>query len=85
MSGEWQPIETAPRDGGYIIVARFKQDELKWVRHSRWMTAEETAEYYRRGPDDYEGGWTNGDDAGEHCCFVTHWMPLPSPPREGGR
>lgn len=66
---EWQPIETAPRDGrddiilfdtnsGTSIVASWDQDALDaWC----WMTLD--------GPHYHEDAFT-------------HWMPLPPPPGE---
>lgn len=78
--GDWQPIETAPRDGGYVIVARFRNgDELCWVKHSRWIKAEELASENYGDPEEWDDGWTDGNDEDE-LCFPTHWMPLPAPP-----
>lgn len=79
---EWQPIETAPKDGQYIIAGRFRNgDELCWVKHSRWMAAQEIAEFEGGDEEDYEAAWADGEDAGEPC-YPTHWMPLPAPPQE---
>lgn len=78
---DWKPIETAPMDGSYVIVCRFRNgDELCWVKHSRWLTAEDVLEYEGYGmAEDYEAGWSDGNDDGEPC-YPTHWMPLPQPP-----
>ena len=77
---EWQPIDTAPKDGRYIIVGRFRNgDEFCWAKHSRWMTADEAADIEECDPEDCEAGWTNGNDE-EDLCYPTHWMPLPPPP-----
>lgn len=81
---DWQTIDSAPKDGGYIIVGRFRNgDELCWVKHSRWITAAEIAENEGYDPEDCESAWTDGNEDGEPC-FPTHWMPLPAPPRIGG-
>jgi hypothetical protein len=77
----WQPIETAPRDGRYVIVGRFGGGrDLRWVKHSRWIAASEAAGLnFEDDPEFFEDGWTDGSD--EHdCCYPTHWMPLPAPP-----
>lgn len=82
---DWQPIETAPKDGSYITAGSFgPSDELKWVKHSRWITAEECASDYGGGPEDYRDGWTDGDDEDEEC-FPTHWSPLEPPKQESTR
>lgn len=83
--GGWQPIETAPKDGSYIIAGRFgPSQELKWVKHSRWITAEDAAEDARHTgfpsaqADDFDDAWANGCDEYE-SCYPTHWMPLEPP------
>jgi len=67
---EWQPIETAPKDGtrilaygvcGYEDVAGIAT--VKWHRGSWVCDPNEATEY------DYEE------------CKITHWMPLPEPPK----
>jgi hypothetical protein len=38
---DWQPIDTAPRDGSWFITARFAGDEAPeygWRRTARWLT-----------------------------------------------
>src|SRR5687768_13846955 len=35
---EWQPIETAPKDGDWKVVARFDRAELRWWERARWNT-----------------------------------------------
>lgn len=80
MREGWQTIETAPKDGRYVIAARFGPDqELRWVMHSRWVTAEECAECYGGSPREYEAGWTAGDNEDDDV-YPTHWQPLLAPP-----
>lgn len=80
-SEEWRPIETAPKDGGYIIAGRFgRSEELIWVKQSRWITAREIADDFGGEADEYEDAWTDGDDDSEPC-YPTHWMPLTAPSR----
>jgi len=70
---DWQPIETAPRDGSSVIVfgpAMNKPTLGHW-----------DAERYSRNPKPhwewapYFGVRWNRDNQ------PTHWMPLPEPPR----
>lgn len=64
---EWQPIETAPRDGTEVLVyARVLHPE-KWGVHLEPIIC--AASYH--------------PDAGWCVCEirdVTHWRPLPTPP-----
>ena len=63
--GEWQPIETAPKDGTRVLVV-----ERGTVSIADWFDG---------------NGWEPGacwwaTDSGS-LRDVTHWMPLPEPPR----
>jgi hypothetical protein len=75
---EWQPIETAPRDGTWIIVAGTSKvdpdynvlfseygDDAVGMSIAKW-----DARQWRDQWDDYYG---------PDC--PTHWMPLPEPPK----
>lgn len=68
---DWQPIDTAPKDGTKLLLARYVgnplHDSALW-----WMAAGAWSEKYQNWND------TNTPDA-----FVcpTHWMPLPEPPK----
>lgn len=76
----WQPIETAPKDGSYIVAGKFTDQALGWVRHSRWITEVEICDLEGWGEaSDFIAAWTSGNDDGEPC-YPTHWMPLPTPP-----
>jgi hypothetical protein len=77
----WQPIESAPKDGRYLIVGKFdKRAGLLWVKHSRWLTWQDIAEIYGWGDEaSFEEAWGNGNDE-EEPCYPSHWMPLPAPP-----
>lgn len=68
MFGEWQPIETAPRDGTELLVSGFEFDE---PREGRWVCC---AEYVNRE-------WV--EKSGLSLYPPTHWMPLPPPPSDG--
>lgn len=61
----WQPIETAPKDGNDIIV--FCDD-----------TNEMMVAFWNKK---YEGWqFAMGHYDGAHVCSPSHWMPLPEPP-----
>jgi hypothetical protein len=64
---EWQPIETAPKDGTYILL--FIEDS---VISARWRIADwDVAVLSSHGC----GCCASGNSA------PTHWMPLPEPPK----
>jgi hypothetical protein len=71
---EWQPIETAPKDGVIFIAL-----SIKGVSRCRWIIVDYDE---WRGRNFY---WW--DDPDENFMFEdgphdapTHWMPLPAPP-----
>ena len=63
---EWQPIETAPKDGRWVLV--FIPEAYNWhygERHcAKWVSR--------------ESGWSMPGIGG---LSPTHWMPLPEPPK----
>jgi len=66
---QWQPIETAPKDGTEVLV---------WCEHhgTAYLAIFEN-HFPNQGwfcADAYPDGWT------ELCVDPTHWMPLPEPP-----
>jgi hypothetical protein len=65
---EWQPIETAPKDGTRVLVCDTGID--RWVCSARAVSV---------GADSHEVVWLDDADS-----FIdeqpTHWMPLPTPP-----
>jgi hypothetical protein len=68
---EWQPIETAPKDGSQIdvfVLHRGRVCNVRWSLNGCW------SEY---ALDDFDGtSWQKLDG------LPTHWMPLPKPPKE---
>jgi hypothetical protein len=73
---EWQLIDTAPKDGSYIVL---------WEQYSinpfigcwsfgRWSVSHEHV--------DAEGGWDGANVVDRLSGPVTHWMPLPPPPKD---
>lgn len=72
---EWQPIETAPKDGTKILVYTVHGDiELSdWYRFDNSHYEQVEGDLYRKIEDPPTEGW-NGNKP-------VFWMPLPSPPR----
>lgn len=72
----WQPIETAPQDGTYVMLA-----------NPKWQTAWQG--YFRKhkepgmGPhlsNEQVRGWTRVGFM-DFQLDATHWQPLPDPPK----
>ena len=83
---DWQPIETAPKDGTPILCFNPLVGAYNSAYTTRWTgTAEE---YDRRTYEGFPCGfWPKGLDGfpfGQWDCHPSHWMPLPPPPQEGG-
>lgn len=64
---EWQPIETAPRDGSWFIVY-IPDNPMVWGNYelSAWMKVGN------------EPGYFCQTDVSEELEGATHWMPLPA-------
>jgi hypothetical protein len=62
---DWQPIDTAPKDGTMILVFRFHADRVRPRIH--------VARFY-----DKYNCW--GTVPSNYSTQPTHWMPLPDPP-----
>lgn len=72
---EWQPIETAPKDGTKILA----YDE--GIILTAWTNDANEYQGGRGGP----AGWFSGqyrDHWGDYPVLdtPTHWMPIPAPP-----
>lgn len=68
---EWQPIETAPKDGAWVLVYRpgpYPQDAIAVAMWAEWKPGF----WYWQDHDDQNR--PEDDNA-------THWMPLPEPPK----
>lgn len=78
---EWQPIETAPKDGQCcILLINGMAIEGLWAEDDAWD--EENAGWVKRG------GWQviSLPSHGCGCCSYdndspSHWMPVPEPPK----
>lgn len=91
MASDWQPIETAPRDGTPFLAALCEpfhsNDAEGWVP---WTDISTVIAWWDDGEFrmcfSYEGSCdTNGIPAGvfyHHLGAgqITHWQPLPKPP-----
>lgn len=66
---EWQPIETAPKDGTRVLLfspGGDGEDPTRQVAEGAWCRV-----WWRMEAGDY---WTT----------PTHWIALPAPPKEPG-
>ena len=67
---EWQPIETAPRDGTCILLGCFTVENPNYQVTAFW------------NPDFFLGSpWDSPDGTAWAADYFTHWMPLPEPPK----
>ena len=75
MSNEWQPIETAPKDGTEIVFL-IKRPVSYIDGKSGYEQIYIISKYC-----DYEERWTNLN-YGYNKDIRTHWIPLPKPPTQ---
>lgn len=68
---EWQPIETAPKDGKRILLFHHYAVIGGW--RNLW---------YRQGGADMHGWVCTEGEIGNQIRGVTHWMELPQDPKE---
>ena len=77
---EWKPIETAPKDGGFVLLHVPRGLESGEVTVGAYWKADERAANGRFMKGHWDG-WLGMDcDARSSWCDPTHWMPLPPPP-----
>jgi len=69
---EWQPIETAPKDGTPVLgYADGGIATVTWIQSTTYGA--------------WAGSWgllLPGTDSENLMWWPTHWMPLPAPPAE---
>jgi hypothetical protein len=65
---EWQPMETAPKDGTVIGVWSAREPGI--VRRAAWGRFGKSQHY----------GWITATKGCYLSNVPTHWMPLPAPP-----
>ena len=80
---EWQPIETAPRDGSYFVTANFSEPfpedgeyEISHYRPMNWTTYEPADGGLFRKVEQVLTEFRS-----DNFHRATHWMPLPEPPK----
>lgn len=74
---KWQPIETAPKDGTWILACKgsFQPAIARWTQYHHGGSFEYI------DPEDYADE-SHFDDivSCSEKWTPTHWMPLPAPP-----
>lgn len=76
---EWQPIETAPKDGTVVLLFGTFAGEISGVSDGKEMHIG----YWKNGRSDYDGNdWWRLAGGDAYTCWMrpTHWMPLPEKP-----
>lgn len=87
----WQPIETAPRDG--TVVLAYSETGctgvmlVRWIALQDFITTAEAEQFADQGmsetslesPDWFFADFIHGDRL-THDCYPTHWMPVPDIP-----
>jgi len=76
---EWQPIETAPKDGTWILVCggRTEDEEVTRTHAVAQWTDDLNG---RKTKWHWQFAWYDGGYYGFYEN-PTHWMPLPEPPK----
>ena len=74
---EWQPIETAPKDGTEVLLfdTAFKKVVIGWYGVDYNNSNNNEKEWLYGEGDDYSCGYYYTP------CDPTHWMPLPDAPK----
>jgi hypothetical protein len=80
----WQPIETAPKDGRFVLLHVPQGLESGVVTVGAYWKADGRADNGRFLKGNWDG-WLGMDvDVRSSWCEPTHWQPLPTPPRASG-
>lgn len=83
MSDEWRTIDSAPKDGSEFLAydaTTGKQDVCYIRRENGWVEAVQCDGEY--GPHDGEFAGDLIVDGERLWSKITHWMPLPEPPKD---
>jgi hypothetical protein len=71
---QWQPIETAPKDGTRILAYCPNHPDVGSITRVTW---------WRQAKDGH--GFIGWGEFNEQYWPPTHWMPLPAPPTTGAK
>lgn len=74
----WQPIESAPKDGTFILVVGISYNDPSRGHYFDVVCWREEENEFCSETD---GSYRTEDSGWETRCFLTHWMPLPEPPK----
>lgn len=75
---EWQPFETAPKDGTWILAIYAFQDD---DRHQQWPGRCFVVKHLGySNANQLDLGWSLFPGMGVGDESLSHWMPLPAPP-----
>lgn len=75
----WQPIESAPRDGTYII-AIIAANDCRHLQHQEGRMF--VIRHEGKTVTGYDMGWAVYPGyGGASDIFFSHWMPLPDAPK----
>ena len=74
VAAGWQSIETAPKDGSYLLLWEQYSDApfVGYWSGGSWSVSHEHV--------DAEGGWDGANVVDALSMPITHWMPLPPAP-----
>lgn len=78
VAAGWMPIETAPKDGSYLLLWEQYSDApfVGYWSGGSWSVSHEHV--------DAEGGWDGANVVDALSMPITHWMPLPPAPSTEG-
>ena len=79
----WQPIETAPRDGTWVMLTGGSCIEYRWDGDNEPTCVAGQWTAYLNGREvqgHWQFAWYDGGYYGRYDN-PTHWMPLPEPPK----
>jgi hypothetical protein len=80
---DWQPIETAPKDGTIVLLWAATEDQ--WDDYDCGDEPLRRGAQVGRASTMQPGLWWMTGGVLKELHSPTHWMPLPTPPRtEGG-
>lgn len=70
LQSQWQPIETAPKDGAWILAINAKNNRYR----------QHVVHYSERHSKNTDYVWVTDSAPMSWVAGLTHWQPLPQPP-----